>query len=84
MWLLSSLGYDVPHREGYSIWVVHGVPHREGYSIWVIHGVPHREGYSIWVERGDPHGSLLPTDWLATGDTGMAGQQLYGWSTPDT
>jgi len=23
------------------------VPHREGYSIWVVHGVPHREGYSM-------------------------------------
>ena len=37
----------MPHREGYSIWVVHGVPHREGYSIWVVHGVPSREGYSM-------------------------------------
>jgi len=58
----------VPHREDFSIWVVHGVPHREDFSIWVVHSVPHREGYSM----GGPqcaffilHCDSIPMGWNA-------------------
>jgi len=90
--LTLCLAHGVPHREGYSLWVVRGVPYGEAYLLYVwsmvypmgkltlclAHGVPHTEGYSLWVVHGVPYREAysMRGPWCT-----LWGSLLYVWPT---